>query len=122
MVTDIFIADIPLVDGVIQQVILLPEQVKVYFQTEQGDSIIFSLEQVAAVWDRRSAGQEIGGMRTVPWSRTEAPVRDYLLAQVEQGELSEEWLSSLSMYSFVSSWGDHSILDIVASEIRTQRQ
>ncbi|CAJ1315436.1 hypothetical protein [Paenibacillus nuruki] len=121
MVNDIFIGDIPLVDGVIEQVILLPDQVKVYFRTDQGISTVFSLEQVAGVWDRRSAGQEIGGMRTVPWSRTDAQIRDVLMAQVEQGELSEELLSSLSIYSFISSWGEHSILDIAASEIRTQR-
>lgn len=121
MVNDIFIGDVPLVDGVIEQIVLLPDQAKVYFQTEQGAHIVFTLEQVAAVWDRRSAGQEIGGMRTVPWSRTELHIRDYLTAQVTQGDLSEEALSSLSIYSFISSWGEHSILDIAATEIRTQR-
>ncbi|WP_017813134.1 hypothetical protein [Paenibacillus shenyangensis] len=118
---ELFAADIPLVDGIIESITLLPDQAKVYFRTENGAAAVFTFEQTAAVWEKRAAGQEIGGMITQPIHLVKPHIRESLLADIETGELDQETLDSLSVYSFLNSWSEQPLLEIAAVEMKIDK-
>ncbi|ANF96712.1 hypothetical protein [Paenibacillus bovis] len=118
---ELFAADIPLVDGIIESITLLPDQAKIYFRTENGASAAFTFEQTAGVWEKRAAGQEIGGMTTQPIHLAPSYIRDSLLADLETGELDQETLDSLSVYSFLNSWSEQPLLEIAAVEMKIDK-
>lgn len=118
---ELFAADVPLVDGIIESITLLPEEAKIYFRTDNGAAAVFTFEQTAGVWERRAAGQEIGGMTTRPVHLAQPHIREALLADVETGELTQDMLDSLSIYSFLNSWSEQPLLEIAAAEMRVDK-
>ncbi|WP_322904222.1 hypothetical protein [Paenibacillus campi] len=118
---DLFAADVPLVDGVIEHIVSLPNETKVYFRTEQGAKAVFTFEQTIGVWDRRAAGQEIGGLSTLPVAMANLYLSELLLNDVEFGELDQQTLDSISVYSFNNSWSEMPILEIAAAEMLVER-
>ncbi|WPP39625.1 hypothetical protein SK066_13415 [Paenibacillus hunanensis] len=118
---DLFAADVPLVDGIIEHIVLLPDQAKVHFRTEQGEQATFTFEQTVGVWDRRAVGQEIGGLSTLPVALANLYIRELLHNDVEFGELDQQTLDHISVYSFTNSWSEMPILEIAATEMLVQR-
>ncbi|MFD1888162.1 hypothetical protein [Paenibacillus wenxiniae] len=118
---DLFAADVPLVDGTIEHVALLRDHTKVHFRTEQGEQAIFTFQQTVGVWDRRAVGQEIGGLSTLPVALANLYLKELLYNDVEFGELDQQTLDSVSVYSFTNSWSEMPILEIAAVEMLVQR-
>ncbi len=118
---DLFAADVPLVDGVIEYVVLLENQTKVHFRTEQGEKAVFTFEQTIGVWDRRAVGQEIGGLSMLPVPLANLYLKELLMNDVEFGELDQQALNNTSVYSFINSWSEQPVLEIAAAEMVVQR-
>jgi hypothetical protein len=118
---DLFAGDVPLVDGIIEHVVLLPDQTKVHFRTEQGEQAIFTFQQTVGVWDRRAVGQEVGGLSTLPVASANLYLAELLYNDVEFGELDQQLLDKVSVYSFTNSWSEMPILEIAAVEMLVQR-
>lgn len=114
---DLFAGDVPLVDGIIEQVVMLRDEAKVYFTTDSGSKAVFTFHQTLSVWDRRSVGQEIGGMGTLPIQYCGLLLRERLLNDLNAGELDQQTLDDASVYSFINSWSEEPILEIVAAEM-----
>ncbi len=118
---DLFAADVPLVDGVIEYVVLLENQTKVHFRTEQGEKAVFTFEQTIGVWDRRAVGQEIGGLSMLPVSLANLYLRELLMNDVEFGEIDQQTLDNTNVYSFINGLSEQPILEIAAAEMIVQR-
>ena len=101
-------------DGYIRELSIYKNEIKVKFELWNGNKIMITFLGYLAVKDIHSVDSEIGEMICLEYSQ----LRQELVKDILAGDGSLDEISEIKSYSFISSWGDRTLLEILAADIK----
>lgn len=101
-------------DGNIKGISIHHEFVEVIFSKWDDKLIRLTFEGYWRVNDHHSVGQDVSELLISSKSK----LKDEVISEAIAGDGTEEEVNALNSYSFISSWGDRILLEIVAYNVK----
>lgn len=101
-------------DGYVRELSIHKSEIKVKFELWNGSIILITFLDYLAVKDIHSVDSEIGEMVC----HEDSQLRQELVKDILAGDGSLDEISEIKSYSFISSWGDRTLLEVLAAGIK----
>jgi len=111
-----YISDYSFEDGKMLSIYISTNFAEVVFEQWNGKQIKLYFEEYWRIKDKHSAGEVIGELLI----KSSGETINEIIKDITDGGGSTDEAIGLSSYSFVNSWGDRVLLEIVALNVRVE--